>query len=87
MTTTCPECSGAGIVEIVWSGVSPNAADAAECPCCQGAGAISKTQALRYQIGRELRRDRVARGVSLQAEARRLGITPRELSDREWGRT
>lgn len=29
MTTTCPECNGAGIVEIVWRGVSPNAADAA----------------------------------------------------------
>lgn len=86
MTTSCPECGGSGIVEIVWRGISPNAADAAECSCCNGAGTISQTQALRYQIGREMRRSRVAQGVRLQDEARRLGITPRELSDKEWGR-
>lgn len=83
---TCPKCNGAGIVNVLWRGLPESAGDVTECPCCDGKGSITQAHARRLEAGRQLRRDRIARGLSLQQEARRLGIEPRELSDLEWGR-
>lgn len=83
---TCPECSGAGIVNVVWQGLPESVADAAECSACRGIGEISPRHAMRLEVGRAMRNDRVARGLSLQQEAKRLGIETRKLADLEWGR-
>lgn len=82
----CPECNGAGLVNVVWQGLPESVADAAECPVCRGIGEISPRHAARLETGRAMRKDRIARGVSLAEEAARLGIGKRELADREWGR-
>jgi hypothetical protein len=56
------------------------------CPLCTAEGKVEVAKAIAYVEGQRLRRDRVARGLSQRQEAERLGITPRELSDREQGR-
>ena len=82
----CPRCQGVGIIEVVWQSVSPDAADAAECPMCDAYGYVPRAQAERYDQGRKLRQDRVAAGKSLQEAARERGITTKEMGDIEWGR-
>jgi hypothetical protein len=63
-----------------------------EIPCryCEGAGEVTTVRAdvIRrgIAVGAELRADRLSRGLSLREEAKRLGIRPSELSDRELGR-
>jgi hypothetical protein len=56
------------------------------CPDCGGLGMIPAEQFAAWERGRRLRQDRMDRGVSLGTEARRLGISRMELSNREWGR-
>ena len=82
----CPHCQGVGIIEVVWQSVSPDAADAAECPMCDAYGYVPREQAERYDAGRELRRARVAAGKSLREAADERGIGIREMADIEWGR-
>lgn len=82
----CPRCQGAGIIEVVWQGISPDAADAAECPMCDAYGYVPRAQAERYDAGRKLRQDRVIAGKSLKQAAEERGISMKELSDIEWGR-
>lgn len=83
----CPECRGSGIVNIVWRGLPESAADVAECGMCCGDGYVPRAQAERHDRCKEMRRSRVAAGKSLHQAAREMGITTRELSDIEWGRT
>lgn len=56
------------------------------CPDCGGLGMIPAEQFDAWERGRRLRADRLRRNMSLRREAERLGISPRTLSDREWGR-
>lgn len=56
------------------------------CLTCDGTGTVTAERAMRMNAGEQMRRDRVQRGVSRNEEARRLGITPIELSHREQGR-
>lgn len=83
----CPHCQGGGIVEVVWKGVSRDAADAAECGMCDGDGYVPRAQAERYEAGRAMRKARIAAGKSLHQAARERGLSLRELSDMEWGRS
>ena len=83
----CPHCRGVGIVEVVWQGVSPDAADAADCPMCDSEGYVPREQAERYDAGRKLRVARIAAGKSLREAAQERGIGLREMADIEWGRS
>lgn len=56
------------------------------CPDCGGMGFVDAEQWERWQTGRQMAADRKARHVTQRQEAFRLGITVKELSDREWGR-
>lgn len=80
---TCPSCNGAkghgGIscpgFKTFWM----------ECDLCQGTGAITAKKLKRYEAGKEKQKDRRARGLTLREEAKRLGISPTELSKIERG--
>ena len=82
----CPHCNGAGIVTVVWQGLPEAAADATECPMCNATGQITEAHAQRAQLGQAMRKARIACGVSLREEAIALGMSPRQLRDKEWGR-
>ncbi len=81
--TTCPHCEGRKDRTLVICGVGPRASI---CNFCEGKGEVTPEKAIAWIDGQALMDDRQARGLSLREEAKRLGITPRELSDREWGR-
>lgn len=57
------------------------------CLDCGGMGTISDEQWVRQERGRLLREDRIGRRVSLREEAARLGLSPRQLSQMEWGKS
>lgn len=65
----CPHCQGVGIIEVVWQGISRDAADAADCPMCNAEGYITREQAERYDAGWRLRRARIKAGKSLREAA------------------
>lgn len=73
-TVECPRCQGLG-------GISGQ-----YCRVCCGYARVTVEYAARLKEGERKRLERIRRGVSLTAEAERLGITPRELDDREQGR-
>lgn len=84
----CGSCDGSGK-----SFAHINSTDPAQhgfqwinCMTCGGAGTISEAHAERIAKGRQMRDDRVKRGLSLREEADRLGISVVELSAIEWGR-
>jgi DnaJ-class molecular chaperone len=79
----CPRCAGEGEYTLLIHGAERQAQ---VCSNCHGIGVVTAEQWERCEQGRALRRDRVARKMSLAEEARRLGISAVELSDREWGR-
>ena len=83
----CPECSGSGLVTVMWRGFPASVADAAECSCCRGSGTITLAHARRLADGKAMRQARIAAGKSLREAAREAGITARDLADIEWGRT
>jgi hypothetical protein len=84
--TSCPWCRGRGRhlincccaygVELIW----------VPCPLCQGEGKITEDRLERHREGRRMRDARVAGGFSQAEEAKRLGISVVELSQREFGR-
>ena len=80
---SCPQCKGTKERRLLVCGwgerISP-------CPFCAGLGAVSQGKAKLWRTGETKRRDRIARGLSLKEEAARLGVSARELGDREWGR-
>jgi hypothetical protein len=57
------------------------------CSTCDGSKEITLEHHERIVIGERRREDRKSRLVTLREEAKRLGISPVELSDIEWGRT
>lgn len=56
------------------------------CPDCGGLGMIPAEQFAAWERGRRLRQDRLRRNMSLRREAELLGLSVKQLSDREWGR-
>lgn len=90
-TLICPECKGRGESNALVYGRRASGGSfcehrAVRCHRCDGVGTLSPEAMRRYADGRSMAEDRRARGLTLREEARRLGISPTELSDREWGR-
>jgi hypothetical protein len=85
----CPACNGQepqGIVHVNRGSEPHTWEKPPACHLCSGLKMVSIYVAASYNLGRQMRDDRVARGISLREEAARLGITPRQLSNREIGR-
>lgn len=80
----CYRCKGAGGSEALvcppgkWLWV--------RCDLCDGTGRVTPERHAAVVEGERRRADRKRRGVGLREEARRLGITARQLSDIEAGR-
>lgn len=88
MSEICTDCEGTGKATALVRFAMPVRCEEVTmaCPRCDGVGAFSEAHLARIRVGEELRRDRVGRAVSLREEAKRIGITERELNDRERGR-
>lgn len=86
--TPCPSCGGDGqtFAHINHRDPKLHGFRWVACFTCDGAGYFTASQAASYEAGRKLRDDRITRGESLISEARRLGISPSELSKRERGK-
>lgn len=88
--TICPSCKGKrpslAMVDGYRDGKRFGEMRELACLTCNGKGSITAEHLERIAQGRRMRDDRVARGISLREEAKRLGISPAELSDREHGR-
>jgi hypothetical protein len=81
----CPSCGGAKGGEAVVCGGGRSQVRTVECSFCRGTGRVSADRVALWQGGRRRRDDRVARGVTLREEAKRLGITAAKLSALERG--
>jgi hypothetical protein len=86
----CPHCNGKGEQPAFVTG-ERNGERFCEhrlmpCRTCSASGEITEEHAQRIEAGQRMREDRVARGVSMCEEAKRLGVSDRELGDLEWGR-
>jgi hypothetical protein len=83
----CPECNGrkSGLVHLKTT--SGGRWENRKCEFCDGLGHVRQHQLDKWRECEAMRDDRKARGMTLRAEAARLGISPSELSDREWGRS
>jgi len=81
---TCPDCAGEKVIRAVaCPGFRPIVLT---CEACKGTGSVDDAFLARRADGERLRMERIARGLSLREEAKRLGISPVLLSDRERGR-
>jgi hypothetical protein len=82
----CPDCQGKGQVHAhVNYGPAGCKWKRIDCFRCKATGIVPDEQAAWIAEGRKRRDERVARGVSLRDEARRLGLSPAELSSIERG--
>lgn len=80
---TCPECNGNGFSEgYVCPGFK---LIKIKCSFCGESGQVTVVDMLRRENGKKMRDDRMARGVSLREEAKKLGLKPSELGDKERG--
>lgn len=80
----CPFCAGAG--KIRGFGCPGFRHVEIDCVECFGSGEVPASREEAITEGERRRQDRIAREVSLRDEAKRLGISPAELSDIEAGR-
>lgn len=82
----CPECNGrkGGVVHV--NATSGHRFENRKCDFCDGLGHVRQHELDRWKECEAVRADRIARGMTLRAEAARLGISPSELSDREHAR-
>ena len=84
-TIPCPHCDGTGRSRGL---AMVHFADGCRirrtaCMTCKGWGTVPSDYAERERAAEALRLDRIGRNMSLREEAKRIGITPRDLSDRE----
>lgn len=86
MSVECPRCEGRKGGQALVNRGGDCTLEWVDCHTCGGDGEVSEEQARAIEAGEAMRHDRVERRVSLREEATRLGITPRELSDIEFGR-
>jgi DnaJ-class molecular chaperone len=86
--TTCPGCSGTGEVYMHVHSSLPGQSGyrMGHCSTCCGSGTVSVVRRVRMAEGARRREDRKVRNLSLREEAKRLGITAKELADIEAGR-
>lgn len=88
-TITCPHCDGKRQVYAFLNNgpdYRTHTSGYVQCSTCQGMGAITTERAKRILTGAHMRRERIERGESLNEAAKRLGISPAQLSARERGR-
>lgn len=86
-TITCPHCDGKRqVYAFLNHGPDMHASGFINCQACNGTGEVTQEHAARIASGEKARRERIERGESLNDAARRLGITPAQLSARERGR-
>ena len=84
---TCPDCRGKGTI-----GAFVDTADdgwydpTLQCSRCKGIGAVDPQQEEWMRVGGTHRTWRVAQHESIMECARRIGVTPAELSSMEHGR-
>lgn len=86
----CPKCKGAKTLSGLWDGVDATGkriggAGAWSCSTCNGTGEVTQEQNDDIVAGHKMREDRVGRGLSLRAEAERLGVPEMELAKMERG--
>jgi len=88
LTVVCPSCDGnqTTLVHVNTKDPTTHGLRWMACSTCGGVGKVSEDHLRRMGIGRKLREDRRARGLSLMQEAERLGISVVELSNMERGR-
>lgn len=86
---TCSSCEGRGQARaLVYYGSSKGCVwEMVDCPICRGRGEVSRAEQEAMAAGRALRDARVAAGISMHQAASERGISIREYSDLEWGRT
>ena len=86
--TKCPACTSGntGPVHLRFADGHGEWRESSKCSHCNGTGTLSADRAQAYRVGETMREARRLAGVTLRAEAARLGISPATLSDREWGR-
>lgn len=83
----CPDCKGEKRVfaHVNRGDGGSSGFEWINCLRCKGAGEVPDEQAVWMLEGVKLRTERMARGLSLREEAKRLGISPVELSAIERG--
>ena len=82
----CPDCDGTGRSRgISLVHMANGRCEPMRMPCrtCNGWGDVPADYPERLAAAEALRRDRIGRDMSLREEAKRLGISAHELSDRE----
>lgn len=83
----CPQCEGENRTTIVHLNTSTGGRwERRPCSLCVGMGVVPASTAEKQIEAKRIRDDRKSRLVTLREEAARLGITPKQQSDREWGR-
>lgn len=82
----CPsKCENGRVFAHINRGDKPHTWEWIACFTCKGAGKITPEHMERIAAGQKMREERLARDESLMEAARRMGITPAELSRRERG--
>lgn len=81
----CPQCEGRGWFDAFVMRAGGCGLESLDCPACRGKGEVSQAVADRLEEGRRRREDRIARGLSVREEAKRLGITAVRLGEIERG--
>lgn len=86
---TCQRCNGLGIVGPVHlnRGDRPHEWRMLKCDGCAGSGYWTAQQAVLARDGEKMRQERLAHDESLREAAKRMGISPAELSAIEQGRS
>src|SRR5687768_1125887 len=82
----CPDCKGDGGGYGFACGPSGGGYRWLNCGTCEGAKEITEEYAARYAQGEQMRRERLGRGITLRAEADRLGCDYFEWSRIERGK-
>lgn len=83
----CPDCRGRGkLSAFVDTDAGGWFDDSLPCSRCRGLGAVDRVQEAWLRIGGTHRTWRVAQFESIAECARRLGVSPAELSSMEHGR-
>jgi RecJ-like exonuclease len=75
---TCWDCKGNGHVRIFHGAI--------DCSRCDGLGRVPKITATWHEIGKAIKRQRLARRMSMREEAERLGVNLIAYSDIERGK-
>lgn len=90
----CEKCNGTGSAGVVHNNYGYNddkcrcdgAWIAGRCHYCHGTGQVSDDTPAWIAAGKKMKADRLQRGETLYSEAKRLRVTPAQLSAMETGR-